>query len=512
MKQLTTLLFWAIPILAQAQFTLATNNNTITIVQYTGTNIAVTIPGTTNDLSVGAIGTRAFQSCTNLACVTIPDSVTIIGSEAFSGCASLTNVSIGNGVTIIGSWAFVQCTSLPNVTIGNNVTNIEEYAFQYCSALTNVTIPNKVISIGDFAFDGCYGLASVTIPNSVLSIGEYAFLDCSNLISIAVDANNPSYSSAAGVLFNQNQTVLVESPGGLSGGYTVPDRVTNIGSGAFYDCNNLTGVAIANSVISIGDYAFYSCLNLAGMTIGTNVTSIGNAAFQNCPHLTNIIIPDSVTNLGVWAFANCWRVANVSMGNGLAGIGGFAFYACDGLANVTIPDCVADIGVYAFLDCSSLTSVILGSGVTNIEDYAFSGCTFLTAVYAQGNAPSADCTVFQDDWYITLPDYTYHQPTIYCLPNATGWGWTFACEPTALEYQPSPAILVNDGNLGVTTNGFGFTIAWATNVSVVVLASTNLSNPVWTPLATNPLVNGAIYFSDPQWTNYPSRYYRIISQ
>jgi hypothetical protein len=40
---------------------------------------------------------------------------------------------------------------------------------------------------------------------------------------------------------------------------------------------------------------------------------------------------------------------------------------------------------------------------------------------------------------------------------------------------------------------------------------TNLANPTWYPLQTNTLTGGSFYFSDPQWTNYPGRFYRIRS-
>jgi hypothetical protein len=65
--------------------------------------------------------------------------------------------------------------------------------------------------------------------------------------------------------------------------------------------------------------------------------------------------------------------------------------------------------------------------------------------------------------------------------------------------------------LGVKSNGFAFIISWATNVPVVIEASTNLANPVWTPVTTNALVSGTNYFCDSQWTNYPGRFYRIRS-
>jgi PKD repeat protein/uncharacterized protein YejL (UPF0352 family) len=64
---------------------------------------------------------------------------------------------------------------------------------------------------------------------------------------------------------------------------------------------------------------------------------------------------------------------------------------------------------------------------------------------------------------------------------------------------------------GVNSNGFGFTVSSATNLTVVVEATTNLTSSLltfWTPLATNTLTNGFFYFSDPGWTSYPRRFYR----
>jgi hypothetical protein len=63
----------------------------------------------------------------------------------------------------------------------------------------------------------------------------------------------------------------------------------------------------------------------------------------------------------------------------------------------------------------------------------------------------------------------------------------------------------------VTSNRFGFIISWATNTSVVEEACTNLANPTWSPVGTNALTGGSAYFSDPQWTNYPGRFYRLRS-
>ncbi len=77
---------------------------------------------------------------------------------------------------------------------------------------------------------------------------------------------------------------------------------------------------------------------------------------------------------------------------------------------------------------------------------------------------------------------------------------------------PYPLILNNNSpSFGVQTNGFGFIISWATNIPVVVEACADLANPIWSPVGTNTLTGGSSYFSDPQWTNYSARFYRLRS-
>jgi len=95
------------------------------------------------------------------------------------------------------------------------------------------------------------------------------------------------------------------------------------------------------------------------------------------------------------------------------------------------------------------------------------------------------------------------------LPGTTGWGTTFGGIQTAL-WQPQ--IQTNDGSFGVQSNGFGFDITWASGMTVVVEACTNLVNPSWFPVETNFLNNGSFYFRDSSWTNYPVRFYRLSSQ
>jgi hypothetical protein len=94
------------------------------------------------------------------------------------------------------------------------------------------------------------------------------------------------------------------------------------------------------------------------------------------------------------------------------------------------------------------------------------------------------------------------------LPGTTGWGTTFGGRAAVLW---NPSIQTTNASFGVRTNQFGFTITGTANIPIVVEASASLASASWTPLQTCTLTNGSIYFNDPQWTNYPARFYRVRS-
>ena len=179
-----------------------------------------------------AVNANAFQNCTTLKSIILPETVKTIGDYAFDGCASLRSIYIpafGNLTTIgkfafqnctsligialpinctsIGSGIFSGCTSFEDVRLSPELTSIPSYAFYNCSALEDIAFSDKETSIGDFAFAGCTALGgSIYMPTSLKTIGECAFQDCTSLYNV----------------------------------YDLPVSITNIYKKAFYGCSSLS--------------------------------------------------------------------------------------------------------------------------------------------------------------------------------------------------------------------------------------------------------------------------------
>jgi hypothetical protein len=167
--------------------------------KYTG---SVTIPPMVTfggvNYNVTSIKSEAFNLCTDLTAVTIPNSVTSIGYCAFSGCSALKTLTIGNGVTRIGEGAFWSCSSLTSLTIPEGVTTLGANAFNGCNGLTAVTIPDGVTTIEDYAFRNCAGLTTLTIGSGVTTIGVGAFMNCPKLADVTcLAASVPTTSTSA---------------------------------------------------------------------------------------------------------------------------------------------------------------------------------------------------------------------------------------------------------------------------------------------------------------------------
>ena len=116
---------------------------------------------------------------------------------------------------------------------------------------------------------------------------------------------NEAFVDGRGVKYSKDGRKLLETPGELSGAYSVKEGTRIICDRAFLWCTSLSDIVIPSSVTSIGDNAFSYCDSLLDIVIPSSVTSIGDSAFSYCDSLSDIVIPSSVTSIGDRAFYNC---------------------------------------------------------------------------------------------------------------------------------------------------------------------------------------------------------------
>lgn len=322
----------------------------VTIAAYTGT--AGTYKTSSTVYPANEIPTNAFYN------------------SSIGGKISLTSVTLPLSITSIGNYAFQNCNGLTGaLNIPSLVTNIGYVAFYFCTKLTSVNLPASLTTIGGQAFNGCT-ITSITIPTAVSTIGNGAFTYCNNLTGITVQSGNHNFSDLDGVLFNKNQSTLIQYPNGkTASSYSIPTTVTFIGDYSFRHSNKLITITIPSSVTSIGIDPFSNCTKLTAINVESSnlyYSSLDGVLFNknqsmliqylNGKSKVSYRIPETVTLIGNYAFYFCSNLTSITIPSYVSSIGSNAFYA-SGLTSVTIPASVATIGTYAFGYCTGLTSI-----------------------------------------------------------------------------------------------------------------------------------------------------------
>ena len=105
------------------------DDNTVTVTKYTGTNAKVTVPEKINSKTVTAVGSYAFQKNTGITGVTLPKTLKAIKSHAFDGCSNLASINIPSTVETIGESAFYNC-GLTSINFPKKLKNVGGYVFK----------------------------------------------------------------------------------------------------------------------------------------------------------------------------------------------------------------------------------------------------------------------------------------------------------------------------------------------------------------------------------------------
>ena len=401
------------------------NPNTIT---------SVTVPRTYNGLPVGVMLASAFESCTTLTEIYIPDTLMEIGSSDDTGgpfvkCSNLTSVNIyetgevlvsdyysvdgvlfermesgavrlaffplgrtgayvmPEGVQILPSRIFAA-TKLTSVTLPASLTTIEQSAFYNCKQLTEVIFKggSTELTIRDRAFHNCTALKSITLPQRLVSLGtdneniSGVFTGCTAMTTFTVEnggATQSGLSARGGYLCNAAGTTILYCPLGKTGEVSIPNGIETIGESAFAGRDKITKIVIPYYVETVDESAFENCealrdVTFEGMDGGAFETEIGERAFYGCSSLLNLSFAE-----------NC----NVTL------IGERAFAYCDGLQKLSLPATIETVGEEAFRSCSGLGELTInGSSKTGISfgESAFLNCSTLKTINFSANVGEFD--------------------------------------------------------------------------------------------------------------------------
>lgn len=274
----------------------------------------------------------AFNYCTLLESILLPDTVKSIGSSAFFNCLKLKEIVIPEGVTTIGSSAFALCSVLEKANIPVLVTAIANNLFQECKKLSNINFPANLESIGisafsntglenvvlpeylatlhGTAFGNCSKLKSIYIGENVSSINGAVLRNCPELQGITISAKNDMFKVEDGVMFSQN-TLLKYLPTKEELEYTIPSIIRTINTYAFEKAK-LEKIDLSE-ILSIDASAFNGCVKLEKITIHSNVApALGASVFgqstdtyigvSNPPGTNILYVPEGATGYdeGQW--------------------------------------------------------------------------------------------------------------------------------------------------------------------------------------------------------------------
>jgi hypothetical protein len=375
-------------------------------------------------IGVTEIGEGAFEGCTDLFEINIPEGVKKIGDRAFFDCEKLKEVIIPESVIEIGDCVFPKHTKIlvmPQFGV-SMYPRICDYDPEEISRLNWHLIPyytwkpyvsGVLFLINEELFS--YGDTPLWDWSESFEIDHLRSADkrldfVRRLKNLTMFSENPDYTVIDGVLFDKDVKTLIFCPKWKTGKYIIPASVTKIYDEAFYKCEQLSEVECPNTLEEIGFRAFaYSsiikicipdsvnkivasafkdCKNLTEIEIPDSVTEIGTGAFENCEMLAELIIPEHITDNGFSIFDDgafslckgCKRLTKFHIPNGVKKIGTYAFDGCERLVEIQIPDSVTEIGRRAFADCRSLTEIKLPEGITKIGEYAFLNCKKLTDI------------------------------------------------------------------------------------------------------------------------------------
>ncbi len=330
------------------------------------------------------IDTYAFKNCKNLESVKMPENLEVIGAGAFRGCEKLRNIDSADDSKIvfndnlkeIEASAFYGCKSLSEkVYLGKNVSAIGDGAFAGCHGITGFRIAegnenfyqkSGVLYNKDQTKIICYlagkGTPKWTVPASVKYIQPRAFENAENLKKITLTSNIEV------IYYETFRGSGLES-------FSAPKNLKSIMESAFENCKNLKKVTFNSKLKSIGSEAFSGCTKLEGkIELGKNVDTVYSGAFKNCDSLTGFRIADGnkyfYQKSGVLYSKDKTRL--------------ISYLPRKATENFKIPSTVKEIADYAFFGAKYIKEVTLPAGLEIVPEYCFANSNISSVKFESG--------------------------------------------------------------------------------------------------------------------------------
>lgn len=236
----------------------------------------------------------------------VPNDVYGISVGAFNGCSEITAVKLPEGIDNIGSMAFYNCTALASVNLPETVTWIDAYSFQGCTSLETLEIPEGVSDIGAHAFDGTPFLEKLIEQDPLVVINGILVDGTALKGEVVIPDTVTEITGGAFVPAHENENTVLTK-------VTLPEGLTIVDYDAFEDCTALETVILPESIRYIRFSAFENCISLKSIDLPSGLISIGMCAFRGCTSLTEVDIPDGVTSIDMEAFEGCENLERVSV-------------------------------------------------------------------------------------------------------------------------------------------------------------------------------------------------------
>lgn len=369
----------------------------------------------------------AYPPSSTRSHITLPKELVEISANTFDGVTALEVVAFESGSSsslVIGAYAFNGCTGLKSIALPDRLSVIGEYAFSGCSHLASIALPAGLREIGENAFYGCSifevgdfsAAISVSFDNwstdngGLLASAIHLYNEDGGWVKVGMEITELS-SGGSKLTYDENGLVLLEVnsmlwlikyygtgatvsvPSGVTHVHryafenntlvrevSLPHTVTSIGLSAFYGCYNLESLGMSDAVTEIGKNAFEGCSMLKSIVIPDGVAEIMDRTFFGCTGLTEVIIPSSVKKINKFAFSGCSGLSSLTLEDGIENIGENVFNGCISLEAVSIPTTVTTIGAKAFYNCSKLSAMVIPETVSSIGKEAFYGCSSLASI------------------------------------------------------------------------------------------------------------------------------------